>query len=588
MSSYIAFRRLLLCLVLASAGLAPLSATTFKITFPHTVRNLPVTGRLLLIVSPSNAKEPRFQIGDWENKLVPIFGVDVEHMSPDTPTTLDASAAGFPMSSLERLPTGEYYVQAVLNVYTQCHRSDGHTVWVHLDQWEGQQFNNSPGNLVSEVRKVRLNAQSGYQVHLTLDRVIPPVHVPADTEWVRRIKFQSGSLSRFWGCPIFLGATLLLPKGYATHPNLRYPAVYLQGHFSLEAPFGFDALAQPAPPRSDSSRQRLNVIEPRRPLELVNEALVRNETAYEFFKAWTSSIFPRMIAVTLQHPTPYYDDSYAVNSENAGPYGDAIIHELIPRIEAEFRTISKPYARVLTGGSTGGWESLALQVQHPSFFGGTWSFYPDPVDFRRWGLVDIYQDQNYYQAPGQWKPLERYFFRSAEGQPQLTNREMTRLESVLGSRLRSGEQFAAWQAIYGPVGEDGYPKRLYDVASGQIDRKVAVYMRKHGYDLRYFLETHWSQIGPELVGKLHIICGDMDNFYLNLAVYKLQDFLANTTSPYYAGSFQYGRPMKGHGWQPTTNIELILEIARHISESAAFRDVALDATAPDDVTWNAQ
>src|SRR6202043_214203 len=114
----------------------------------------------------------------------------------------------------------------------------------------------------------------------------------------------------------------------------------------------------------------------------------------DLYQRWTLAGFPRMIVVTFQHPTVYFDDSYAVNSANNGPYGDAIMNELIPYVESHFRIIKKPYARVLTGGSTGGWESLALQLFHPDFFGGTWTLCPDPVDFRRYQLVDIYKDEN--------------------------------------------------------------------------------------------------------------------------------------------------------------------------------------------------
>lgn len=559
---------LVLCIAVAAAALPQAQDTKFQISFSPATRATPVTGRLLLVLSRNNAQEPRFQAGDWDNVLVPLFGVDVEQLSPGTSAVIDAHTPGFPVRSLGQLPKGDYYVQAVLNVYTECRRSDGHAIWVHLDQWEGQQFNRSPGNLISEVQRVHLDPESGYDIHLTMDTAIAPVRLPPDTEWVKHIKLKSTLLSTFWGCPIYIGATVLLPKGYNTHPDAHYPVVYLQGHFSLEAPFGFDPSATPISRQADRPTQHLNVIQPRRPLELVNDALVRNETPYEFYKAWTSENFPRMIAVTFQHPTPYYDDSYAVNSANVGPYGDAIFEELLPAVEERFRTIRKPYARVLTGGSTGGWEALALQIQHPDFFGGVWSFYPDPVDFRRTGLVNIYEDANYYEVPGEWVQPQRYFFRSAEGQPQLTNRQLTELESVLGSKLRSAEQFAIWQAVYGPVGEDGYPKPLYDVATGEINKSVALYMREQGYDLRYYLETNWSKIGPSLVGKIHIICGDMDNFYLNLPVYKMEDFLANTHDPYYEGSFQYGRPLRGHGWQPTTNFELIANMAKQIEKGA--------------------
>ncbi len=539
----------------------------FQISFLSSARNEPVTGRLVLVVSgKAGPEEPRLQVGDWDNVLVPVFGTDVQNFSPGQTAVINNSTPGFPVSSLEQLPEGDYYVQAILNVYSQCRRSDGHTLWVHLDRWEGQQFNQSPGNLISEVQRVHLNAESGYDIHLVMNRVLPAIPVPVDTRWVKHLRFTSKLLSDFWGQPVFLGATVLLPKDYDSHPDVYYPVIYLQGHFSLEAPFGFDPNSKsenaprPATP--------LNTIEPLRPLQLVNGALVRNESPQEFYKAWTSEDFPRMIAVTFQHPTPFYDDSYAVNSANFGPYGDAIMQELIPAVEKQFRIIRKSYARVLTGGSTGGWESLALQVFHPDFFGGTWSFYPDPVDFRNWGLVNIYDDENYYNSPTEWAQRPRYFFRSANGQPQLTNRQLTDLESALGSRLRSAEQFAAWQAAYGPAADDGYPKPLYDIETGKIDHSVALYMRQHGFDLRDYLEKNWSSIGQSLAGKIHISCGDMDNFYLNLAVYRMEDFLVNTSHPSYGGSFQYGRPMKGHGWQPTTNFELITTMAAKVRENA--------------------
>ena len=149
-----------------------------------------------------------------------------------------------------------------------------------------------------------------------------------------------------------------------------------------------------------------------------------------------------------------------------------------------------------------------------------------------------------------------------------TMRQMSQLEEVLGSHGRSGQQFEAWEAVYGPVSADGYPKPLWDKLTGKIDPAVAVYMRDHDYDIRYYLEKNWAQIGPQLAGKLHIYCGDMDNFYLNLAVYKLEDFLRRTTNPAFAGTFEYGRPMKGHGWSPINQAEMLRAMADHISRNA--------------------
>jgi hypothetical protein len=369
---------------------------------------------------------------------------------------------------------------------------------------------------------------------------------------VKRIKFQSKLLSNFWGQPIYLGATVLLPKGYDTHPGVRYPVLYDQGHFSLRPPFGFSTID----PRLGEDRQRF-----------LREH--HFESGYDFYQKWISEDFPRFIIVTFQHPTPYFDDSYAVNSANNGPYGDALLTELIPYLEEHFRIIREPYARVLSGGSTGGWESLALQVLHPDFFGGTWTFYPDPIDFRRYQLTDIYKDENAFFEPGhQWLQAERYMERGADGQPKVTARAMSQLEAVLGSHGRSGQQFEIWEAAYGPAGDDGYPKPLWDKLTGKIDHSVADYMRDHGYDLSYDIRTNWPTLGPKLVGKLHLYCGDMDNYYLNLAVYLLEDFLKDTKDPYYAGSFDYGRPMKGHGWQPMTQSALLRLMAEHIIKNA--------------------
>jgi hypothetical protein len=238
-------------------------------------------------------------------------------------------------------------------------------------------------------------------------------------------------------------------------------------------------------------------------------------------------------------------------------------------VEEHFRIIRAPYARVLTGGSTGGWESLALQIYHPDFFGGTWTFYPDPVDFRRYQLVNIYEDENAFIVPNSAPGApERMFQQTPDGQPVATNRQISQMELASGTRGRSAAQIDIWNATYGPVGKDGYPRQLWDLRSGKIDREVAYYMRDHGYDLRHYLETNWPKIGSKLVGKLRIYNPEMDHFYLPLAVYHLEEFLNRTKDPHYAGEVVHGRPMKGHGWQPMTNAELVRMMADHIAKNA--------------------
>ncbi len=523
----------------------------FEVSFPASVHSKPITGRVYLMISDEQHPEPRLQVGSWGSHP-PFFGLDVSRLKAGHPAVIAGSTPGFPTRSLKELPPGDYYVQGLVNIYTKFHRSDGHTIWAHMDQWEGQQFNLSPGNLYSHVRRVHLDPAEGFDVKLSLTQVIPPVKVPADTAWVKHIKIQSKLLSQFWGRPIYLGAVVLLPKGYASHPDSYYPVIYEQGHFGLEPPFRFSTTDKEASGSWTNLMRSYNV-----------------ETGYQFYQAWNSDDFPRMIAVTFQHPTPYFDDSYAVNSANNGPYGDAIMTELIPYVETHFRIIRKPYARVLTGGSTGGWESLALQVFHPEFFGGTWTLYPDPVDFTHDQLINIYSDDNAFFAPGRrWLRAVRPLMRNTDGQVTTTEQQESQLEDVLGSHGRSGQQLEAWEAVYGPVGVDGYPKPLWDKHTGKIDHSVADYMREHGYDLTEYLRRNWPKIGPSLVGKIHINVGDMDNYYLNLACYDLQKFLESTTHPYYHGEFEYGRPEKGHGWQSTTQENMVRMMADHISTDA--------------------
>jgi hypothetical protein len=377
---------------------------------------------------------------------------------------------------------------------------------------------------------------------------------------VQRFRITSRKVSAFWNHPMPLGAVVLLPKGYAQHPERRYPVVYTVGHFSERAPFGFTMDGCEVPETAEARTARL--------------ARTSREPGCEFQQAWTSGAVPEFIAVFIQHPTPFYDDSYVLNSANNGPYGDAITQELIPEVDRRYRTIASAHARTLTGGSTGGWDALALQLHYPDVFGGAWSLYPDQLDFRHYQFGNLYADANAYTlADDSWlPPREVPSSRTPEGLTELTVREENRAESVIASRGRSGGQWDGWQAAWAPVGRDGYPQPLWDKATGVIDRTVAESMRARGYDLREYAERNWATIGPRLVGKLHVAVGDMDNYFLNLGVYRFEAFLESTREPgkgpYYAGSFAYGRPLKPHGWQPWTNQELLRLMAAHIARQA--------------------
>ena len=534
----------------------------FEVSFPAAVHAGPITGRVFVAITRHAESEPRLQIAGWQ-RCTPLFGVDVEQLKPGDAARIDGATLGYPLRSLRELPAGDYYVQAIVNVYTEFHRAGAPVIWAHNDQWEGQRFNRSPGNLISEVQLVHLDPAAGYSIKLSAGKVIPAVEVPADTEWVKHIKIQSKLLSDFWGQPIYLGAVVLLPKGYDAHPDVKYPAVYVQGHFSLNPPFAFSTENV-----AESEAQR------------IGRESRGTEPAYEFYQAWNAEKFPRMIAVSFQHPTPFFDDSYAVNSVNDGPYGDAIMTELIPYIEAHFRTIAQPYARLLTGGSTGGWEAMALQVFHADFFGGAWVLFPDPLDWHRYGLTDIYDDENAFlvqrehrelnsnYGDHEWQVPERSFERSPDGQSENTVRQVSQLEDVLGSKGRSAQQLEVFEAVFSPMGADGYPRALWDKQTGVIDHEVANYWRAHDFDLRDYMERNWASLGPKLVGKLYFAVGDMDHGYLNLSVYLMEDFLKVSKNPHVEGTFVYGRPMKGHGWHAMTQAEQIKVMADFVSAHA--------------------
>ena len=533
------FRRSLLLVLSLCTAATHAAAQQVEVRFASDLSG-PQTGRLFVIFSRSPTGEPRTTAGSYGG-TAPFFGADVSNWKAGDAAVIGPDTLGYPFASLRDLPAGEYRAQAVLNVYTNVTRADGKSLWVHWDQWEGQRWNVSPGNLVSEPVMVRWDPKARATLKLTLNRALPPVTVPTDTKWVKRIRIKSPSLTKWWGHDTYLGATVQLPKGFDEEPTRRYPAVYIQGHFGLGAPFGFSDQPGSETPEQRDARLKRSAREP----------------GFLFGQSWQQDDMPRYVAITWQHPTPWYDDSYAVNSANSGPYQDALLNELVPELEKQFRLLPEPNARFLTGGSTGGWECLALQIQRSDFFGGAWCLYPDPVDFRRNQLVDNYADTNAFVPNGSVAPIpERYMMQSEEGQPLVTNRQMSQLEAVLGTRARSGQQFDAFDASYGPSDADGYPRRLWDRRTGTIDQEVAEYWRDH-FDLTLYLKKNWTTIGPTLAGKVHTYVGDMDNHYLQLAVYLMEEEAAKLDGPKANFTFEYGRPKKPHGWQPMTNAELI-------------------------------
>jgi hypothetical protein len=525
-------RRVLLAAVFGFALLAPLWANaaapgplTFRVSFDSAVRSDAAEGRVFVIVTTNADYDPRYQV--YVAGGVPFWGKDVSGVAPGQQMTIGTGADvyGYPFESIDGLPAGDYTVQAFLNVYTTFHRSDGSVVQLPMPCGDGGYFFDSPGNLYSTPVQMHLEPNAG-TIDLTLDNVIEPSDPvppggtcqqgnPPDSSHVKHVKIESQLLTDYWGAPIYMAANVLLPKGYdaAKNAGLRYPVVYLQGHFPFDNPFGF-----------------------------------QEGGGNHFSDWWLGNSAPRVVVVEFRHETPFFDDSYAVNSANLGPYGDAMVGELIPAIEDQFRIVPKAWARTLTGGSTGGWEAVAQQIFYPGFYGGTWGLCPDSLSFTYHQIVNIYEDPNAYFNLYDWEQVPRPAARSVPGDTLWTMEQENHFELALGTHGRSQlGQWDIWQAVYGPQGPDGYPAPIWDKQTGEIDHEVAKQWRS--MDLTKYVQANWASIGPKLAGKLRIYVGDDDTFFLNDAVSVFQRVVESLRNPSANAVFEYGKDAP-HCWGP--------------------------------------
>jgi hypothetical protein len=504
------------------------NAATIAVTIPASVSPTPLDGRLILIVTPDGTTEPRMQV-DLEAPLKTpyIFGQTVDHMSPGAVVALGAQAYGWPLKEISSLPAGDYTVQVVLNRYETFHRADGSVVKLPPDMGEGQQWNLKPGNLYSNPVRVHLDAKAK-PITLALDQMIGPIAPKTDTEFVKHVRIKSELLSKFWGRDMYLGANVLVPAGFDKHPEAHFPLMVFHGHFPADTS---DFRTTPPDPdlKPDYSER----------FHLAGYNRIQQEEDYKFYQTWIGKDFPRFLVVEIQHANPYYDDSYAVNSANLGPYGDAINKELIPYIEKQFRGLGQGWARFTYGGSTGGWEAMATQVFYPDMYNGAFVACPDPIDFHAYTTINLYEDKNAYAKPGVAMSIERPAMRDYLGQTFATQRDENHMELVLGDKSRSGGQYDIWQAVFGPQGADGYPKPIFDKESGDIDPTVAAYWKEH-FDLTHIVARDWGTLGPKLQGKLHIYVGSADTYFLTDAVYFAQDTLEHLKDPSWGGEVAYG------------------------------------------------
>ncbi len=358
----------------------------------------------------------------------------------------------------------------------------------------------APGNRYCEPVKVRLDPKTGTVVKLTLDKTYEE-DVPEGTATHKYLKLPSKLLSDFHGRPMAYRVGVVLPPNFDREPRKRYGLIVRVGGFGTR----YTHTGRIAPD-------------------------------------------PRFVQILLDGAGPF-GDPYQVNSANHGPYGDALTKEVIPYVEKTYRCIGTPQARFTTGGSTGGWVSLALQVFYPDFFNGCWSQCPDGVDFRAYELVNVYRDDNAYV--NRWG-FDRPSKRSLDGDTVFTLRHECQIENVLGRGGRwelSGRDWASWNAVYGPRGADGLPVPLWDGKTGAIHRDAVRHWEK--YDLRLVLERNWKTLGPKLAGgKVHVWVGDADDYFLNNAVHRLRASLAKQTDPKFDGTIliEMRKPHSSGGW----------------------------------------
>ncbi len=420
---------------------------------------------------------------------------------------MDARADAFPFDALPRFPKGNYVVQAVLDVNRDFKLID------------------APGNLYSQPQEIAFDPAKSVAISIELTQQCPADVAPQETTYVKYLRVRSQLLSKFRGRPVDLRAGVILPRGFDQDKDRRYPLrVHIGGYGT----------------RYSDVREQL-------------------EESSKFRKAWHADDAPRMVLLQLDGAGPF-GDPYQVNSDNNGPYGDAITQELIPYVEKKYRCVGEPYARVLDGASTGGWVSLALQIFYPDFFNGAWAHAPDPVDFRAFELINIYKDANAYVNK---YGFERPASRDVDGEVRTTVRHECRLERALGLGGRwelSGRDWCAWNAVFGPRGDDGLPKPLWNGTTGVIDGDVLDDWRR--YDIRLRMQQDWVRLGPKLRGKLHIWVGEADDYFLNNAVHLLDGFLSGARPPY-EGKITYG--MGGnHFWRGLTERGLLDEMAARI------------------------
>ena len=419
---------------------------------PAVAGDTPLSGRLLIFMKKDDGKSADAIEADFADpNAVYISGTEIANLTPGKPIEINADENAFP-SGFSSAPAGEYQIFALLD------RDHSYT-------YKGE----GPGDIYSRVTKA---AMPSAEMEITLYKAVPErkIDVPANA---RLIEYESPMLSAFWGRPIKMLASVILPPTYDKSTTQKYPTVYNVSGYGGTRFNSFRGAAARAKEMTDGTR-------------------------------------PEMINVYLEAQVPLGHSVWA-DSANNGPWGTALEKEFIPYIEKQFRMDAKPSGRFLTGHSSGGWSTLWVMVTHPDFFGGTWSTSPDPVDFRSFtgpNITKIPPQNAYTDAGGK----EYNLFRD-QGKELMTVRQYAQQEHVLGYY---GGQFGSFNAVFSPKGPDGQPMPLFAVETGRIDAFVQQAWQK--YNISLILQNNWKTLEPKLKGKLHIVVGTADTFHLNEAV----------------------------------------------------------------------
>ena len=435
-------------------------ASSFALVLDPSAHKSPFTGRVYLVFSTSHTGEPRRQMGGWFGKTQ-VIAADVKDIAPGTPISFGDNDLGWPASPKD-IPAGEYTVQAVARV--------------NLDS---PSPGKGEGDLYSKPLRVHFdrNVPTLLATRLTLSETVS-ARPFRETDRVKLFEIKSPSLSAFLGRDRSIRAGVVLPKDWSADNARHYPTlIWIPG-------FGGDHNGAATMARMMG--------------QVGDDCLI-----------------------IVPDPSCFRGHSVFADSANNGPWGKALTTELIPAIESKYHGATDSDHRFVSGMSSGGWSSLWLQISYPDFFGGVWSHCPDPVDFRDFQRINLYEPalNMYKDQEGNRRPIAR-----SGDTPTLFVDAFVAQESIMGP----GGQIHAFEAVFSPRLPDGSPRPIFNRATGAIDAATAKAWEP--YDIRLKLEREWPTLAPKLKGKLHIYAGEKDTFYLDGAAIRLKDALKSLGS----------------------------------------------------------